>query len=509
MEAAVIRGRDQARMSLQKLRLRRKRAAFAIISVALGIIVVVTVNSLLAGLRDVFIRTQWTEQLDLDVVRVFTTDNPYEFDMPGEKDKPKKTKKRYQFLTEALFEEMRGWDDVEAADSPIVIRTVGISAFTNSPRPVTTLRGVPVGMLARHVTDAGRLAACTNAIPVVLAERHLRYRYDEKKHKVVFDKEASLDAWIGKDVVIQLGDNYATIDRFHYDSDKREYRPLSQEEWNAQRESSQRYYSGQYDMTVFSMTMPLKARVVGFWPGDESLIPLDVARRCDKWLDQRNGLAALRPKPEQEESVYEQRGRRTPREGEFTEGVVLVKRGRDVEAAAKRVEEMGFSATTRQRAFEQQVKAFDSGLKIVKRIAFAFGAVILAIAGGLVWSTTSRIVADSRTDIGLFRALGATKADIRRLFLSEAVLLGVLGTMAGIALGWLLASGISHWGINLVRRHATDPEEMLLIPETIFSFNIPFCLMLLAGAALLSILAGWWPARRAANVDPVKALKRE
>jgi putative ABC transport system permease protein len=126
-----------------------------------------------------------------------------------------------------------------------------------------------------------------------------------------------------------------------------------------------------------------------------------------------------------------------------------------------------------------------------------------------MWSTTSRIVSDSRVDIGLFRALGATKADIRRLFLSEAVLLGMLGTSVGMLIGWGLAAGISSWVIGFARRAVTDPEDMLLVPSSIFSVDLRFSLMLLAGAAFVSLLAGWLPASRAANVDPVKALKRE
>ena len=188
---------------------------------------------------------------------------------------------------------------------------------------------------------------------------------------------------------------------------------------------------------------------------------------------------------------------------------MLVKPGADIEAVAKRIEEMGFSAATRARTFENQARAFDSTVRIVKQVAFAFGSLILGLACGLVWSTTSKTVSDSRVDIGLFRALGATKREIRRLFLGEAVLQGVLGTVFGMVLGWALAIGISHWVINFARGQVFDPEEALLIPDSIFSINLRFCLLLIVGAALVSLLAGLRPANRAANIDPVKALKRE
>src|SRR6267154_83968 len=61
---SMIRRRDYLRLTTQKLGLRKKRAAFAIISVALGVVVVVTANSLMEGIRDVAVKTIWTEEID-------------------------------------------------------------------------------------------------------------------------------------------------------------------------------------------------------------------------------------------------------------------------------------------------------------------------------------------------------------------------------------------------------------------------------------------------------------
>jgi putative ABC transport system permease protein len=207
--------------------------------------------------------------------------------------------------------------------------------------------------------------------------------------------------------------------------------------------------------------------------------------------------------------TYGARGRLTPRRGEFREGMIVVKDGVNMDAVAEKVRELGFEATTRGTAFESMVKELDGAVRVVKKVAFGFGALILGLACGLLWSTTSRIVSDSRADIGLFRALGATKGDIRRLFLSEAVLLGLLGTLFGMLIGWALAFYISRWAIHAARSAMSDPEQMLIVPDSVFSIDLPFCLILLAGAAFVSILAGLLPANRAANVDPVLALKRE
>ena len=56
----MIRRRDNLRLTVQKLALRKRRAAFAIVSVALGVIVAITADSLFEGIRDVAVKTIWT-----------------------------------------------------------------------------------------------------------------------------------------------------------------------------------------------------------------------------------------------------------------------------------------------------------------------------------------------------------------------------------------------------------------------------------------------------------------
>lgn len=504
----MIRRRDQVRLSVQKLALRKKRAVFAIISVALGAIVVVAVSSLVDGVRTAALKTMWTEELDPDVVRVYARDNPYEYRYT-EDDQTEKTKKRFQYLTEQVFDEMRGWPGVAAVERPVTVGNVTIDVFAERPQPVSMLYGMPSELLRRYVDDPARLTGCTNSVPLVIGERLTRLKFNEKKKNFELAAENEARKWLGRDVEIVLGNNYAALSPFNYDYEKREYRKRDEQDMASAREAMERNFKAQYDATIFNTTLRLKGRIVGLRDGHNVWVPVETATLCDKWLTQRNRLASLRPPPEVDPEVYSRRGRRAPKAGEFTEAIVVVKKGGNVEAIAKKITELGFSVTTRARAFESQVKSFDSGFRVVKIVAYAFGGILLGLAGALIWSTTSKVVSDSRADIGLFRALGATKQDIRRLFLTDSVLLGLLGTFVGMVFGWLLAYGISRWVLSFARRQVFDPEEALLVPSTIFSINAKFCLLLLAGTAVLALAAGLIPANRAANVDPVKALKRE
>ncbi len=502
----MIRRRDQLRLSLQKIGLRKKRAAFSIVSVALGVSVVVTVNSLMRGVRDLVIRTGFTEQIDQDVIRV--SNEPRSSLFGGDEDGGG-SRRRTQFVTAEWLEKVRAWKEVEAAVPEISVEPIHVDALAEAPRAAArrSATGVPEALLRRYA-DAQQLAACSNAIPLLIGERFVKLRYNEKTKKFDLETPAQVRAWIGREVTLRIGDPMAQLERFRYDSQKKQWFRLSEEELAQRRRAIiESYESDGFDKLIHNRTLTLRARVVGFCPGTRLLMPEEPARLCAKWLKQRDELARLRPAPP--ETEYTRYGRRLPREGEHTQALVLLKPGVNPEPIVKRIRDMGFEATTRQNAFESFLKEVEAAMKVVKRIVYAFGAVLLLIACGLLWSTTSRIVSDSRVDIGLFRALGATKSDVRRLFLTETVLLGELGALAGMLLGWTTAYWISRAVIHFASLDISDPEELLMIPRSVFSVDWTGCALLLAGAAVVSLLAGLWPANRAANVDPVKALKRE
>jgi small basic protein len=504
----MIRRRDQIRLSVQKLGLRKKRAVFSIISVALGVIVVVAVDSLIGNVRDVILKTSFTEDIDKDAIKVYAINDPYEFGGPMQ-DRKQQKQRRVQFLTESTFEEIRQWPHVEAADHPVDVQPVTIDAFAERPRPVTQVTGLPEPMLERYVKPPQSLAGCSNAIPLVVGERYVRLHYDAAKKKFLPEDADTVNRWIGRDVMLTVGDNYSVLSDFQFDYQKKQWNAVDPDDLAQQREAIDRSLREQYDPAIISTTLGLKGRIVGLCPGNQVLMPLEAAESCQKWITQRGQLALLHPASHEDDVEYGANGRETPRAGEYNEGIVLVKAGANAETVAEKIRKMGFQASTRASAFESFVKDLDAGIRIVKRISFAFGAVVLGIACGLLWNTTSRTVSDSRVDIGLFRALGATKGDIRRLFLSEAVLLGLLGTLAGMLMGWSVAFYISHWVLRAVRATMTDPEELLMVPNSIFTVDVQFCLTLLAGAAFVSLIAGLMPANRAARIDPVKALKRE
>lgn len=124
------------------------------------------------------------------------------------------------------------------------------------------------------------------------------------------------------------------------------------------------------------------------------------------------------------------------------------------------------------------------------------GALIAIIVGGFsIMNTLTFSVIERTREIGIKKAVGARASRILREFLFEAAIIGVIGGIAGIALGALMA-----WGIN----ESSRDSGLLLFQLTprlivaVFVFSI-----------VISVIAGFFPARRASKLNPVDALRYE
>lgn len=176
--------------------------------------------------------------------------------------------------------------------------------------------------------------------------------------------------------------------------------------------------------------------------------------------------------------------------------LVEAKSREEIERARKETEEILFKQHGGERDVtvvtqDAVVATFDRILRTLTMAVGGIAAISLAVAGVLIMNVMLIAVSQRTQEIGLLKALGAPPAQIRRLFFAEAVLLSLVGSVVGLLLG--------HLGSFVIG------QIYPTLPVT-----APWWAMVAAfSTALISgILFSVWPARRAAQLDPVLALAR-
>jgi putative ABC transport system permease protein len=127
----------------------------------------------------------------------------------------------------------------------------------------------------------------------------------------------------------------------------------------------------------------------------------------------------------------------------------------------------------------------------------------LFIGTFIIYNSFAIAVTQRRAEIGILRALGATRGQIRSLFLGESAIAGLVGSAVGIGFGLLMAQGLTastNAFMESVMGVSANADHMLVRPWLLVTAA--------AVGVITSMVAAFLPARNAARVDPVKALQK-
>jgi putative ABC transport system permease protein len=129
----------------------------------------------------------------------------------------------------------------------------------------------------------------------------------------------------------------------------------------------------------------------------------------------------------------------------------------------------------------------------------------LSVACLGIMNTMFTAVLERTKEIGVMKAVGAKDRHILVMFLVEGALIGLVGGWLGVLIGWV----VSFPGDNVALRLIREQEPNMPQPETVFRYPLWLVFGAPALAVLVTTLAGLLPARRAARVEPVVALRAE
>jgi putative ABC transport system permease protein len=169
-----------------------------------------------------------------------------------------------------------------------------------------------------------------------------------------------------------------------------------------------------------------------------------------------------------------------------------------VETLEASIKNMGFAAFSLLDA-SKSLRTFFSVFDLLLGI---FGSLALAVATLGIVNTLVMAILERRREIGVLKALGAADSDVQQLFFVEAGVMGLFGGVLGVTLGWLLGRAIT-FGTNVyLKRQSLNPIELSSVPWWLVLSALGF-------AILVSLVAGLYPASRAARLNPVDALRYE
>ncbi|WP_417666601.1 ABC transporter permease [Roseibium sp.] len=163
--------------------------------------------------------------------------------------------------------------------------------------------------------------------------------------------------------------------------------------------------------------------------------------------------------------------------------------------AARAERQLGYKAVSWEEANEGLMEAF----AVRNIIMYTVVGAILLVAGFGIFNIISTIVHEKARDIAILKSLGFPESDIQQIFVLEGLVIGVLGAVAGCALGYSLSSYLA-----TIRFEFSVGQEMTHLPI----YFSPLHYAIASALALFSSsIAGYFPARRAAKLNPVDIIR--
>jgi lipoprotein-releasing system permease protein len=179
------------------------------------------------------------------------------------------------------------------------------------------------------------------------------------------------------------------------------------------------------------------------------------------------------------------------------------------EAAAQLAQALGPSVAVRD--WTGTNRNWFSAVQLEKRLMFIILTLIVAVAAFNLVSTLVMTVTDKRADIAILRTLGASPRSVMGIFMVQGALSGIVGTLAGVAIGLLIAFNVGAIvaGIEALLRVSFLPASVYLISRMPSDPQSADVLPIVVISLLLSFVATLYPSWRASRVQPAEALRYE
>jgi putative ABC transport system permease protein len=177
---------------------------------------------------------------------------------------------------------------------------------------------------------------------------------------------------------------------------------------------------------------------------------------------------------------------------------VRVNSNENLPVVEKELIEKGYRVTALSKTVEQASKIFQG----VQAVLATFGGIALVVSAIGMFNTMTVTLLERTKEIGIMRTIGASPNDVKYLFVSESVVVGFMGGVTGTAMGVVFGLAIN-LALNIVAGQFGGQSVAL------FSFPLDFLTFIIVFSAGVGYLTGIFPAKRAAKLNPLDAIRYE
>lgn len=175
---------------------------------------------------------------------------------------------------------------------------------------------------------------------------------------------------------------------------------------------------------------------------------------------------------------------------------VTVDEAQNVEQVRQEIQNMGLDTFS----ILKEVQVIEGNFKIITLGLTFISFIILLVSGFMIANIFLASINERKSEIGIFRALGATRLHILKMFLTEASLLGLISGVVGIFFGWGCSLLLNKYALDALPNISAKPEILFIIDP----YTLVFVLLFSVG---LSVFFAFIPSAKASRLQPLEALR--